>query len=48
MKRVIKLFYKRWNDVIVVLDRYCNDDYLYIKLDDCFLIKCFKKVIVVN
>lgn len=48
MKRVTKPFHKRWNDAKMALDRYRNEDYPFIKPDDCFLIKCFKKALVVN
>jgi len=48
MKRVTKPFHKRWNDATMALDRYRNEDYPFIKPDDCFLIKCFKKAIVAN
>lgn len=48
MKRVIKLFNKCWDDIRIVFDRFCNDDYLFVKLDDCFFVKCLKKVFVVN
>ena len=48
MKRVDEACHKRWNDATVALDKYRNDDYPYIKPDDCFLIKCFKKAIAAN
>ena len=48
MKRVTKPFHKRWNDAKMALDRYRNEDYPFIKPDDCFLIKCFKKALVAN
>ena len=48
MKRVTKRFHKRWDDATMALDRYRNEDYPFIKPDDCFLIKCFKKAIVAN
>lgn len=48
MKKVTKPFNKRWNDARVALDRYRNEDYPFVKPDDCFLVKCFKKALVVN
>ncbi|XP_078374994.1 dystrophin-like isoform X3 [Oculina patagonica] len=48
MKRVTKPFHKRWNDAKIALDRYHNEDYPFVKPDDCFLFKCFKKALVVN
>ncbi|XP_058967140.2 spectrin beta chain, erythrocytic isoform X3 [Pocillopora verrucosa] len=48
MKRVIKPFNKRWDDTRIALDRFRNDDYPFVKPDDCFLVKCLKKALVVN
>jgi len=48
MKRVTKPFHKRWNDASTALNAYRDNDYPFIKPDDCFLVKYFKKALVVN
>lgn len=48
LKKVTKPFNKRWDDTRIALDRYRNDDYPFVKPDDCFLVKCLKKALVVN
>ena len=48
LKRVTKPFYKRWNDASMALNRYRNEDYPFVKPNDCFLVKCLKKALVVN
>ena len=48
LKRVTKPFYKRWNDASMALNRYRNEDYPFVKPNDCFLVKCLKKALVLN
>ncbi|CAH3126441.1 unnamed protein product, partial [Porites lobata] len=48
LKRVTKPFYKRWDDASVALNRYRNEDYPFVKPNDCFLVKCLKKSLVLN
>ena len=48
LQRVTKPFYKRWNDASMALNRYRNEDYPFVKPNDCFLVKCLKKALVLN
>ena len=38
LKRVTKPFYKRWNDASMALNRYRNEDYPFVKPNDCSLL----------
>ena len=35
LQRVTKPFYKRWNDASMALNRYRNEDYPFVKPNDC-------------
>lgn len=48
MKKVTKPFHKRWDNASIALNRYRNEDYPFIKPDDCFIVKCFKKALVAS
>ncbi|CAH3030450.1 unnamed protein product, partial [Porites evermanni] len=48
LKRVTKPFYERWNDASMALNRYRNEDYPFVKPNDCSLLFRYMTQIGIN